>query len=502
MIGGATLGVAACSRNRLAPARGVAPSPGPGASNPSPSPSSSIGLDELVKLLETTDRDRVLERVADEIRRGLDREQLLAALFAAATRNVLTSQMFGKEQHILLSIYPAQRAGQHLGWRPALWAVDYFKWAQKEAASHHARPMAELPASQVPPVGRAAAELERAMNGFEGDRAEAAIVSLYRAGKRDLMIAELLRYGSKDFRHIGHKVIHVANGLRSLAFAGWERGEAVVRSMAQTLALHYEVNGHDADSAWPRNRRAMERLRPGWQRGEVRDEAVLALLGGFRTANAEAICDEVIDWINRGVGAQSIWDAMLLSCAELMMNNPTGIEALHSVTASNAAYASFRASKSERDRRLLLLQNAARVAEFHRYVEWWAQRRKPAVRHAIALDQLLPEPLGASPGEALEAIHGDIGATPERGLRAARGTLALLSQHPSQMESFAIRSLELAFAAAKDTHDLKLVVAALEDAAHISPAWRARFLAACSLRFHGSGVARTPLAARIEALLG
>lgn len=501
MIGGATLGISACSRNLPVPAQNAQPS----ASASRPSPSSSIAFDELLELLEATPRESVLERVADEIRRGLGRDQLLAALFAAATRHVLTSQMFGKEQHVLLAIYPAQRAGQVIGWGPALWAVDYFKWAQQEVKSYHAAPMAELPASRLPPPGQAAAELARAMDGFEGDRAEAALVSMYRAGQREAMIAELFRYGSKDFRHIGHKVIHVANGLRALAFAGWQHGEVVVRSMAQTLALHYQVKGHDADSAWPRNLRAMERLRPDWQRGQGSDEAsheaTLALLVGFRTASAEAICDQVIEQINRGVGPRAIWDAMLLSSAELMMNNPTGIEALHAVTASNAAYATFRASVSERDRRLVLLQNAARLAEFHRYVEWWAQRRKPAVRHAIALEKLEPEPYGGSPAEALAAIHGDIAASPERSLRAARGTLALLSEHPAELASFARRSLDWALAAAKDTHDLKLTMAALEDASHLSPNWRARFLAACSLRFHGSSATKTPLATRIEALL-
>lgn len=488
LVGGVAVGAGACSGSR-------APAP-----PPQPKPA-GIGFEELVALLENTSRGQVLERVSDQIRRGLGREHLLAALFYAATRNLLTSQTFGKEQHLLLYMYPVHRAAKHLGWRPAMWAVDYFKWAQTAILEYQAEPMSDLAASALPAASTAGAEFERAMVEFDGARAEAAIVSLYRAGHRERVIEYLLRYGSKDFRHIGHKVIHVANGLRTLEVVGWEHAEVILRSVARTLALHYDVKGHDADSAWPRNQQLVERMGPNWRDGKMPDEAIVSLIQELRAADANNACDAVLDWLNRGASPEAVWTAMLLSSAELMMSHPTAVEALHAVTASNAAYATFRASKSHKDQQLLLLQNAARVAEFHRYTAWWAARRKRPARYDVKIEELQPAPLSQARNEAVDEIFADIGTTPERSLLAARKLMGFLSQHPSRLDDIAQRAQELGFACARDTHDLKLAVAVHEDAVRLPPAWRARFLAACSLRFYGSSAAPKPLTGRIESLL-
>src|SRR5688572_2256440 len=45
-------------------------------------------IEPLVKLLENTDRDRVLEEVAGKIRNGASYQQILAALLLAGVRNI------------------------------------------------------------------------------------------------------------------------------------------------------------------------------------------------------------------------------------------------------------------------------------------------------------------------------------------------------------------------------------------------------------------------------
>jgi hypothetical protein len=53
-------------------------------------------------------------------------------------------------------------------------------------------------------------------------------------------------------------------------------------------------------------------------------------------------------------------------------------------------------------------------------------------------------------------------------------------------------------ARAADTHDLKLLAAAIEDHGRVSPAWRARYLAACTARLRGAAEPVTPIGRRID----
>ena len=45
-------------------------------------------------------------------------------------------------------------------------------------------------------------------------------------------VRDLLRYGARDFRAIGHKAIYVANSCRTLESIGWQHAEPVLRSLA------------------------------------------------------------------------------------------------------------------------------------------------------------------------------------------------------------------------------------------------------------------------------
>ena len=52
-----------------------------------------------------------------------------------------------------------------------------------------------------------------------------------------------------------------------------------------------------------------------------------------------------------------------------------------------------------------------------------------------------------------------------------------------------------------NAHDYKFGAAVLEDYYHVSPAWRARYLAASVFNLHGSGSADNNLVKRIRAAL-
>jgi hypothetical protein len=454
-------------------------------------------LAPVLEILERSSRDDVLERLADWLAVRGDPAVLRDALVVAASRHVVPRTTFSKAHHALICVHAAHRAGEHapptMRWHPLLWSADTMKGAQLESSGTDSSALEPLALAQLPPAATADAELEAALEEHDGARAELAIAALHRAGRRDRVVDLVTRYGSRDLRHIGHKAIHASCTLETLRVAGWDHAEDVLRSTAHTLALHYREEGRDLDGAWHHSHRRLAQLGPDWHRG--RDHSHVApVLAVLRAASPGDAVSDVAERLARGASLRSIWDAMLLSGAELMFNHPTSVEALHAVTASHAARCAFDATAADATRRLLLLQNAARVADFHAYAAHWAARRNKPAMFALAIEQLAP-----LDGRGLDAIFDDIGRGPAERMRAAQAAMAFAGR-PDGVPQLARRAVEMGVSRAVDTHDLKLPAAAIEDARHISPRWRPHYLAACTARFRGASDPRAPIADRIAAV--
>jgi hypothetical protein len=459
-------------------------------------------LVELADLIATAPRDQVLEQLAPRLA-GVTPATLLAALRAAATRHVVPRSSLDKTHHALLCLASVHVLADHLSqadrWQPALWAVDYFKWAQSALEEPDRAPLPALAdGAPLPPAAAAARAFEDAIESFDGGRAELALAALLRAGRRDVAIELLLKFGSRDLRHIGHKAIYVANALATLDAFGAHGEEEVLRSVALALGLHYTDPPRDLDGTWAQSRAAGATLGPDWQRAtapEREDAVVSELLAVLRSATPGAAVAAAADALRRGAGARAIWDAQLASSAELLFNHPTGVEALHAVTASNAAHAAFRRTRDDATRRLLVLQNAARVADFHAYAAHWAVKRKRPAMFTLRIEEL--EPLAADVAEPVAAIFASIGGDPPARLRAAQQTLAYVAADPAHASRLAGHAASTVVARAVDTHDLKLLVAAIQDHAHLSPRWRNRYLAACTARFVGTSAPVTEVGRRV-----
>ncbi len=487
LVGASSLAVSGCSRS---------------------TPRSAVSSTSLVDLLETSKRDTVLEQLAPRIAGGLDAERLLEAYVVASTRTILTEKRFSVEQHTLLCAIAVYAASRHLRpsdnrrrWYPLLWAVDFFKAAQVKVRAYHDRPMAALAESRLPRAGSAKAELVRAFAAFDGERAEAAIVSLYRTAPRAQLIEPLLIHGSIDFRHIGHKVIHVANGLAALDVVGWQHAEPVLRSVARTLTLHYDEKNHDVDSAWRHSHDRQSQLATSWARGtRARDAATMReMLAVLRSGQPTQAIDAAVAQLNRGVGAAALWDAAFLSSAEALLNNPRGIEALHAVTSCNAAHATFRRCTSDRGRRIILLQSIGRVADFHAYVAYWRKRGRPTPGYDVHIDALRATP-PRSAAAPLREVFTHIGGRGAGQLRAAETLLSYASTPRFSIDEFVRHALQLIAERAVDNHDFKLAIAMLQAYRHISAPWRSRYVAACCVRLRGSNEPAGPLTSRLDRL--
>jgi hypothetical protein len=324
-------------------------------------------VEPLVRLLEDTPRERVLEEVAARLVRGLSYRELLAALLLAGVRNIQPRPV-GFKFHAVLVVNSAHLA--------SLASADTDRWlplllgrrpVQKLAGRRYQEgdwTMGPVDERAVPPPEKARAALIHALDRWDEPAADAAIVGLARSAGANEIFDLLCRYGARDFRDIGHKEIYVANSFRTLEVIGWHHAEPVLRSLVYALLDRGGATENPADADLPADRpfRAnLERfaaIRPGWTNGTRDNDAATALLGALRSGSPDDASSTTIDLLARGASPASLFDAMFSASGELMMRDP-GIVSLHAATFTNAVHYAWQRCGDDTTRRLLLLQNAA-----------------------------------------------------------------------------------------------------------------------------------------------
>src|SRR3954469_10861926 len=191
-------------------------------------------IEGLVRLLEDTPRERVLEEVAQRIKHGTTYREIVAALMLAGVRDIQPRPV-GFKFHAVLVVNSALLASLSSPdsdrWLPIFWAIDTFKNSQAanvREGNWHLGPVDE-PA--VPASHKAKAALISALDQWDEAAADVAIVGMVRTASAHEIYEILCRYGARDFREIGHKEIYVANSFRTLETIGWHHAEPVLRSL-------------------------------------------------------------------------------------------------------------------------------------------------------------------------------------------------------------------------------------------------------------------------------
>lgn len=460
-------------------------------------------IEPLVRLLEETPRDQLLEKVAQRVQSGTSYQEVLAALLLAGVRNVQPRPSVGHKFHAVLVVNSAHIASiaspDSERWLPIFWALDHFKSSQARDVEEGNWTMGPVNEDKLPPMRRARREFTEAMDNWDAEKADTAVAALSRGATSGEMFELFARYGARDFRSIGHKAIYVANAWRTLNCIGWRHAEPVMRSLTYALLNHVgEPNPAENDLAPDAPGRSNEsrvaQIKRGWKDGELNDQATTELLGLLRTGSVDEVCDSVVETVNSGVSPRSVYDALLLGSGELLMRQP-GIVALHAVTSTNAFWYAYNTTRNDETRRKILLQNAAFLPLFRE-----AMQSRGKVGDA-QLDQLA----GAMPGDtplgdstaAIEAIFDRVGSD---SAAAAQGVLAYLDagQRPEELITAARR---LVFLKGSNSHDYKFSSAVLEDYYHVSPNWRNRFLASSVYKLLGSGQRDNQLVERTRSAL-
>ncbi|HLX61186.1 MAG TPA: hypothetical protein VKX17_07880 [Planctomycetota bacterium] len=452
-------------------------------------------IEPLVRVLEDTPREKLLEAVAEKIRKGLSYRELLAALLLAGVRNIQPRPHVGFKFHAVLVINSAHLASLNAPdterWLPIFWALDQFKSSQAATAKESGWRMAPVDDSKVPPPHKARAAFAEAMDKWDEGAADVAVAGLARAVGAHEAFEIFARYGARDFRDIGHKAIYVANSFRTLQCIGWQNAEPVLRSLAYALLMMDDKNKNPAqndlaaDRPWRRNAELAASVRAEWLDGKVDDASAKELFLALRTGNDEDCTKLARDMLNKGVAPRSISDAVLCAAGELLMRLP-GIATLHSLTMSNALHYAYDACANDQTRLLLLLQNVSVVPLFR-----GVAGNKLA---AIKLDELEPAPLqgaDAAPAEIFADVSKDK-------LMASRKTLTFLKEHSDAKELIDAARV-LTFLKGNDSHDYKFSSAVLEDYRRLSPGWREKYLAASMFYLRGAGAKDSDLVKRTRA---
>ena len=369
--------------------------------------SSSLGrtapadIYELLYLLEETPRSQIMERVVARIRSGMQYEDLLAALTLASVRNVQPYPDVGFKYHAVmvlqaihhttLGVAPAER------WLPVLWAVDNFKEEQAEELHASGWTMAARPSAPTPAPSpdRARSALAAALDNWDLEAADAAVVNYASVAEPREVFDLLSRYGARDFRGIGHKAIAVHNAHRILTLLGWQHREPVLRSTVAALVNYYDDPNPASvalqeDAAWRQNTELRGEIPESWLEGRIDSAASADMLAALREGDTLETGRAVVGLLKDGISPASIWHALHAAGAELLMTE-SGVVPLHAQTSSNALHYAFRESGDTATQQLMLLQGAAFIPRFR------AMSSLPR-RGVARLDEVEPLPLETPAG--------------------------------------------------------------------------------------------------------
>jgi hypothetical protein len=449
----------------------------------------SRDLESLVGLILETPRNRCVEVLAGEMKRGVSYRQALAGLFHAAVRHQGT--------HEVAMMLSAHRISGELPVKDALlplfWAFDSL--ARRIASVRKTEPVVRpLAAGPFPPPAKAAKILHDAMKSQDRDAAELAAVALHRTvGARQTM--ELVwRYACRDSDDLGHKAIACVNVWRALDAVGWEHAE---------IPLRYALGGSARQSTDPTYEGSLTRLEatlpklpPDWASPKADHKATLELYEEVRAARTDAAADLVCRQLLGGtVQAGSVWDAVHLAAADLLVRFKTrekmGGWPVHAVTSSNALHFAFRTAMDAETRLLLLLQAVSRISDVMTKLSLKHRRLRE-----LHVTELEPADIPTKTADAVDAIfsilpykhteHKEKDALDRpRDDEACRKAFAFLRIADNRSAFMHAACDYVSRKATWNAHDFKFPAAAFEDVSFVSERWRPHFLAATVHVLHG-----------------
>lgn len=452
------------------------------------------GSSELVRLLVDTPRESLLDVLALRVQAGLAPQQLLGALAVATCQEVSPFPNVGFKYHAVMMLRSVEQSmvamPKERAWLPLFWTADYFKAASAQQDRMEPWSLRPLPGGPRSAGGPEPGALVDALASWDVERADLATAAMVAGGHTHAALQTLMLHAARDFRAIGHKPITAANAHRLVS----AMGEPVAAPLARSLALavqNAEGDGnparhaHSADRDWQANQATAAKLPPDWRAGRDDIAAGRTLLQELRTANSVEAAGAAAQLLADNVSAHTVWEAVTMFAAELILRR-NNIIALHASTTANAMHYCYLLADEDRARRLQLLQAVAFMARFRSMVDRdprTRDRRIDAIDpvQAVDLDEIF-QTLGRS---RIDAVRKALGWLEAGGDAAALGA----------------RTRWYATLKNRGTHDIKFTEAMLENYRWLRLPWRDGLLAASLMYANGSDDRDDAVVVRAKALL-
>jgi hypothetical protein len=453
-------------------------------------------IEPLVRLIEDTPRERAVPMMIEQLRKGVSYRQFLAALFLASAR-------LNVSPHHFYMIYSAHQLSLEVPAEdrllPLFWALDTLQ--------HGRGPGTRFPKIKTGPErspAKAAAELEVAMQQFDFERAEGALLTLVRSEGGKAALGRLWHYVARDPTSIGHRAIAFVSAWRTLETIGWQHAEPVCQFVIRELngGRYLPPRYH---SHVERGKRSHE-LPAGWAGDRGDRGATLELVAHLHEGDGARSCDWTYDSLRKGsIEAQSVWDAVFLSAAEVMLRFNTydqlPARPLHTTTAINALRYAFDTSPDPGTRLYTLLMA----------VDWTAghvavEKSRGKLR-AMKITAMEGEDVPDAPEEAVRKIF-DLQPPRQRDSTQTRFVslyvgkreemdpivrMAYAYARKHDHDLFIRTALRLVCRKSTDNaHDIKFPAAIFENYALASREWRPHLLAASIHWLHGTQMDDTP----------
>ena len=323
------------------------------------------------------------------------------------------------------------------------------------------------------------------MESWDLEASDAAIAALCRSSGAAETMEPLWRMAVRDQRNIGHKAIFAAQSWRTLQSIGWEHAEPVLRSLVFGMLDLQGDSRRQPVGPYEANLENVKKVRTDWQIGREDPAATQALLQVIRQATPETASAEALKLLNDGIAPGSLWDAVVLSACELLMQSP-GIIAVHATTATNALHYAFTASGDSLTRLLALLQAVG-------WQPMYRARSKPA--GATPIDDLKPG-ADVSTSDGDDAVAEIFSTINDDRKKAGGKAMSYLARGGSADLVFDM-ARRMIFHKGRDSHDYKYGGAVWEEFLWSTDSkWRGQMLAAAMFNLPGAKTPDSPLMTR------
>lgn len=444
---------------------------------------SSRDVESLMRLMESTPRDKIAPVFVDQLRKGVSRDDMLKALFYTAARNAHGHNILVHHSvsELSSSVGPSERL------LPLFWHMDLLK--VKDSSTPRSAPSQ----SQLPSSSKAASVFEEAVRGLDQDAAVKAIIALARSEGPKKAFRRIWWHaaGGRLFNSIGHSVIRVANTWRSMENVGWQNAERILSWNARTCSGTKTLDKGNLHVLNRRRASQHHKLPGNWMRQPSDAGAVVDLHSLFREGKANDACDRVFKQLQSSqLSPASIWDAVFLTSNELSARykwgGPSG-RPRHSITGSNALHFMYRTWTDPEMRLFTLLQAVAMICVFADTIRRSGNlndfdiTKIGEANSPDTVEDAVDEIFSLLPPRRFEARFRDVSGQH----KALAQTFAMAKKHGDQKFIDRAKHL-LCLKNGVDAHHLKFAIAALENYQHVSAKWRPNHLAASVFVLQGT----------------